>query len=299
MGKAEESHIPDLILGLESKREALADSVDHTLIKMGQANPEKVVPSLVAAVEKNTDPLMVNALRVIEKIGPKAHESLPRLAEFFPKCDPRLRPKLVEVVVRLDRKGDVALPLLANALKDKQARTRLEALMCLNRYPGRLPEMLDPLMDSLFDAQTRNRRLALSVIRMMGNKGEPAVPALIRILTKDSDIAIRMDVLNVLGGFCPPPQTVMEAVGQTLKDPQTPVKEGALRALHRMGSCTVQPVLETLAKALASEEDPSFKKQLQNQINYLQDQEIKKKLQDPKGAAPKKPTASAAPASSN
>ncbi len=294
LGKADASHVPDLILGLESKREALADSVEHTLIKMGQAQPDQVVPSLVEAAEKNAEPLTANVLRVMKRIGPKAPEVLPKLAELYPKCDPRLRPLLLEVVVSLDRQGDTALPLLALGLKDKEVRTRQEALLWLNRYSQRVHEIMDSIVDCLYDPMMRNRKLALNVIRTMGNRGEKAVPHLLK-LAKDKDIGIRIQVIDLLGAFYPAPEGVLETLGEALKDPQREVKSRALRSLQRVGTNNPEPVIKVLAKALAGEEDPAVKAEIENALRFLQDRAVRLALDGKSDSDTKKPDASAPP----
>ena len=308
MGKARDSDVPQLVAGLDSNREALNDSAEKALLKMGKLEPNKVVPDLAQALSQDREPLSANALRVIRDLGPKAAEGLSHLTEFFPKADPRIRPLLLQTIVRLDEKGDAALPLLQSALKGDDQRLKVEALLNVNRYSAKAPELLDALIGCLQAPESRIRQLAFAIIHAMGQRGERAIPALIAMLKDpgkggDGDLAkpkangkgddkeltnMKFLAIDMLASYRPAPDAVFDAEEHVLYDPDPSVRTRAVMALQRLGAASPKVVISILAKAKANEQDANVKRQMEGVIDQLQKLAVSNALKEQDNTAKKK-----------
>ncbi len=308
MGKARDSDVPQLVAGLDSNREALSDSAEKALLKIGKSGPDKVVPALAQALSQGHELLSTNALRVIRDLGPKAAEGLSRLTEFFPKSDARIRPLLLQTIVRLDEKGDAALPLLQSALKGDDLRLKVEALLNVPRYSARAPELLDALIACLQASESRVKQLAFSIIRGMGQRGEKAIPAIVAMLKEtgkggdgdlnrpkvngkdyDRDLTnMKFMAIDMLAGYKPAPDAVFDAEESVLHDPAPHVRTRAVMALQRLGADSPKVVISILAKAMASEQDDSVKRQMEGVINQLQKLAVSNALKEQDNTAKQK-----------
>lgn len=101
----------------------------------------------------------------------------------------------------LFRRRDESMPALAAALDSGSARTRLEAVRCLERVGRDEPSALDPatlaLALSLKDAETGVRTMAARALGRAGERASEALPHL-REAVEDPDPEVRREVAKTL-----------------------------------------------------------------------------------------------------
>ncbi len=89
--------------------------------------------------------------------------------------------------------GEPAVPVLVNALHDKEEFVRKQAVIALGRIKS--PEAIDPLIEMLKDQDWFTRLTAAAALEAIGHeRGRDAI----RPLLKDSDMVVRMRVERIL-----------------------------------------------------------------------------------------------------
>ncbi len=149
--------------------------------------------------------------------------------------------------------------ILVNALKDKDAQVRkyaadalekLEIREKLDIVAGKVEqgEMLEKIraIYALIDLKGENVNALLvkalkdpsedvraAAVRVLGGKGEGAIPALVEALKDDQSPIVVRGVVEALGNF--EDQRLLGALMGALRNPDTGVVERALEAISRLG----------------------------------------------------------------
>lgn len=230
IGNADESVIPTLLRGLASKEKATARLAGRVLGKMGKKNPDKLLPIMMEALDKQEEPLTGYAVQILRAMKSAAIPALPKIAALYDTADPETRLDIVDAVTMIDKSGDHAIPILLKALKADDPLDRKEALLGLLRYRKKSDQYLDHLLAALNDKNLDNRMLAIGVVRGIKNKSPKIVSALIK-LTHDSDPRVRMAATRALRAFNPPPKEVIQALIALSRDKDHRVGRSAVLAL--------------------------------------------------------------------
>jgi HEAT repeat protein len=249
-----------LFEALGSDTKVTAKAAGKALVKLGQKEPAKILPGLIKLLEENKEPSVKNVLRILRRLKYKAVSVLPQIARAYDTVDPKNRWRIIETIVAIDKKGDVAVPVVAKALKDPDSFTRREALLGLMRYRSRLNLYADNILEALKDEEMDNRMVAIGLLRSLGVKADKAVPELIR-LTKDPAVRMRRAAVRALSTFSPPTEAVLKALGESLKDPNDKVRIAAVHALRLLGQTDAEKVAPILEKARSADQ-PERVKQL-------------------------------------
>jgi len=268
MGHVDEKTGPILFESLASETEATAKAARKALFKLGKKEPEKVLPGLAKILEDSKEPGAKNALKVLRRLRLKAVPVLPQIARAYDKIDPENRWRVIETVVTIDKKGDVAAPVLSKALKDSDSFIRREALLGLMRYRSRLNLYLDDILEALKDDEMENRLVAIGLIRSLGRKADKAVPELIR-LTKDPADRMRRTAARSLSIFSPPKEEVLKALDESLKDSDDKVRVAAVYSLRRLGLTDAEKVVPILENARAADQSAKVKRVIKSALRSL------------------------------
>ena len=272
MGKADDSAIPGLMAALGSKEDATAKAAGLALSNMGTESQEKLVPSLIEALNSSEEPLVSNTLKVLRQMKGQARLILPEVAEKYEKVDPKNRLAVLQTANELDVTGEYALPICLKALEDKDPIVRKRALMGALRYRSRLNDFMEQFVKCLEDSEEENRLLAIGIIKGLGNKAVPAIPSLIA-LANEGTPRVRVSALSSLGAFTPPSEEVIGVLDTGLRDSDEKVKMAALSTLRTVGQRNPGAVIPILEKALEAEKEQRAKRSIVTVLDSLKKKE--------------------------
>jgi HEAT repeat protein len=261
MGKSDDSAIPALVGALGSKEDATARASGLALSNMGTESQEKLVPSLIEALNSSEEPLVSNTLKVLRQMKGQAPRILPEVAEKYEKVDPKNRLAVLKTANELDDTGEYALSICLKALEDKDPIVRKGALMGALRYRSRLNDFMEQFVKCLQDSEEENRLLAIGIVKGLGNKAVPAIPSLIA-LAKEGTPRVRVSALSSLGAFTPPSEEVIGVLDTGLKDSDEKVKMAALSTLRTVGQSNPGAVIPILEKTLEAEKEQTTKRSI-------------------------------------
>ncbi len=173
-------------------------------------------PVLRAALDQEADAITrARILFAFGEMGDAAREALPSAHEALEDEDLEVRASAASAVWRIEKRPDVALPVLAEAVRSdlhRFWRTRVAA--CLAE---------------------------------MGTAARPAAAAL-RHTSGEDDAVLASAALDALAKVDPGPAASLAELTAELRLPDEPARCGAALALGRAGAVAVAPLLEALTK---------------------------------------------------
>jgi len=268
MGKADDSAIPALMGALGSEEDTTARAAGLALSNMGTESQEKIIPSLIEALNSSEEPLVSNTLKVLRQMKGQALRILPEVAEKYEKVDPKNRLAVLQTANELDVTGEYALPICLKALEDKDPTVRKRALIGALRYRSRLNDFMEQFVKCLQDSEEENRLLAIGIVKGLGNKAVSAIPSLIA-LAKEGTPRGRVSALSSLGAFTPPSEEVIGVLETGLRDSDEKVKMAALSTLRTVGQSNPGAVIPILEKALEAEKQEKTKRSIVAALDSL------------------------------
>ena len=254
MGKVDDSVIPTLLTAIGNKDKTTAKAAGRVLSAIAPTKSDKVLPGLTELLDKDQEPGVSNALKVLRFMKAAAAPALPKISSLYDKSDAHVRLEILGALSSIDSKGDQALPVLVKALKAHDIMVRKEALLGVIRYRTKVDVFLEPLTESMKEGDLENRLLAIGIVRGLGQQGLKAVPTL-TALTDDPNVRVRSSAIGVLATFRPPPEDVLETFGRKLKDSQPAVRLAAVGALRQIGYVYPEKVTGLLESALKDEKN--------------------------------------------
>jgi HEAT repeat protein len=180
------------------------------------AADEPGVPALMKILE---DPAAkVDAKRDacarLARLGPAARPALGALIKLAVSDDPRLRSAGVEAVGLIGEDFERAVPILIQALKDREVAIRDKASLALSRMGlAVIPELIKATRDE--NALTRAG--ALAALSYFGGEAQAAAPAIFDALRDQDEMVYRMTCIALREMKLPGP-AVPKALLKTLED---------------------------------------------------------------------------------
>ncbi len=267
LGQMDSSVIPTLMTALGSEKDTTVRAAVKVLRSLGEEKQQEILPALLEILDKKQLPAAVNSVKVLRGMKSHAAEVLPRIAALYPNVKAQDRREIIEAVTAIDAQGDVAIPLLIEALKEPFPPDRREALLGLMKFKPRADLFLDALIDEFKETDLDNRLLVINIVRGLGPQGEKAIPAM-KALTDDKEPQVRIAAVNSLAGFGPLPG-VIDTIGKLLKDPDIRVKMASIGVLGRLGQAKPELVVPVLQSALESENNGAAKQSMTNVLKIL------------------------------
>lgn len=268
LGKRDKSSIPVLIEAIEGEDQTTAKVAVRLLGLIGAKSPKEAVPPLVEILKKRKDPAVGNAIRVLRRMRSRAAPALPHIAALYDEGSTARRLEVLRAVAAIDRKGDLALPTLIKALGDPEAKVRKAALLSLLSFRSKSDSFLQPLITELKDDNADNRLMALGIIRGLGAKAAPAIPAVIS-LTKDPVQKVQTAAISALGSFRPPTPEIIQALEQAIESENRSVRKVSVTAFRRIGFVEPEKVIPILEKAREVETDQAVKRSITSSLASL------------------------------
>ncbi len=137
----------------------------------------------------------------------------------------------LQAAYELPRFGEKAVPALVQCLQDESEMTRRNACYALNAVGS---AAVEPLRDVLKDSREYVRDNAAEALGDLGNKSEPAVPALVEMLG-DSSGSVRSHTIEALGTTSQSSSVAVPGLVKALEDENDGVRRNAVFALARIG----------------------------------------------------------------
>ena len=144
----------------------------------------------------------------------------------------------LQAAYELPRFGEGAVPALVQCLQDESEMTRRNACYALNAVGA---AAVEPLRDALKDSREYVRDNAAEALGDLGNKAEPAVPALVENLA-DTSGSVRSHTIEALGTTSQSSSIAVPGLVKALEDENGGVRQGAAFALARIGENAVDAV---------------------------------------------------------
>jgi predicted Zn finger-like uncharacterized protein len=252
MGPEGQLAVPRLIRALKDKDATLRNFAEAALNKIGVS--AKDIPTLVPLVNDTSLQVRLVGLQLLAKIGPEAQPALDGIVKLADDAEAKVREKATQAIGRIGTPSDhdAYMPVLAKALKDRDAAVRAAAAEAIATVP--LTEADVPTLAELL----RGNDLGLSragarALSKLGPKAKKAVPALIKAL-KGGDNALRAAALEALAGVGgADAKEALPEILPALKDNDPAIRRSAIAAVGGMGEDAKEAVAP-LAEALKDPE---------------------------------------------
>jgi HEAT repeat protein len=197
--------------------------------------------------------LLVPVLRAQEDGDPKKKKDgtqIPDGLKALQHPDSKVRYRAAETLAQLGPLAKFAVPELREALKDKNPLVRVkvaEALWKIDKTPS--AALLPVLLQALKDKDAEARAAAPAVIALFGGKARPAVPALVNALN-DKEFDVKLAAIAALGDLGPTAKDTAEDLLAMTKDKDFFLLEPFIgAALGNLGVGTLPALTKGLADA--------------------------------------------------
>jgi HEAT repeat protein len=261
LGKVDDSAIPTLIAAMGSKNETTAKAAGLALTEIGHEHPQKIVPGLVEILKRPEDPAVLQAVNALGRMKGQSVEALPYLAALYDHAPPQHRPQMLDALVTIDLKGQYAIPALVKTLDDPDPNLRREALIGLLRFRSETDAIIDPVIKAFRDSLEENRLLAVNIVRGLGPKGAPALPALVE-LGNDPYWQVRKVAIDTVAALNGTSQDVTNMLASKIGDEELRVRMAAVQALRRLGLTHPDEAAVLLRHALEKEPNENAKRSI-------------------------------------
>jgi HEAT repeat protein len=217
--------LPHLILLLKDPSAQVRSSGALAIGRFG-VRAEAAIPALVESLRAAPDHRCVEAATALGRIGDAA---VPALIDLLSLEDSNVRSGVAQAIHLHGRAPKSALSALIEALRTRDIDTRWVVVESLASVG---PQAVGPLTDALRDGDPRVRGGAAAVLAILGERAEPAIPALI----------------EALGNPIPPEDAYPPETPQVRGVPtsQKPAARGIYFTLASIGPSAISPLIEQL-----------------------------------------------------
>jgi hypothetical protein len=148
-----------------------------------------VVSELTRALKDPNEHLRLTAVQSLARIGPAAERAISALIAAFGDEDHDVRGAAVQALKNI-KPGAEALPILINALVDRDKIVRTTAALALSDFGPEADGAVQPLVANLVDTDAAVRVCMAHALGAVGPRAAAAIPALVDALN-DIDQAVR------------------------------------------------------------------------------------------------------------
>jgi HEAT repeat protein len=219
----------------ETSRAEGAQSPGAEHFRQNVVNP--AVENLVAAVSNQKSPkeMRLFAIQLVAGMGGDAEMAVPSLAQVLKERDGDLRLAALKALLAIGDKAKNAVPEVSSLLKDPNEGTRIVAASLLAKLGVEAKSAIPDLVDALGDRSQAVRANAIHALSSMGGEAKSAVPNLTQAL-EDRDPEVRTGAALALARMGSEAKSAVPTLMQILGEKDHEMQVNALRALGQMGS---------------------------------------------------------------
>ncbi|HMF17130.1 MAG TPA: HEAT repeat domain-containing protein, partial [Gemmataceae bacterium] len=239
--------LPVLLEALSNKNATLRMQAAHALAQT-RRETEKVLPILVEGLKNKDVSVRQQAVQALASMGNLAKEAAPALIDALRDQDINLRQQAVYALRNIQADPEIAVPALAKILKeDANNSVRIAAIQVLSQHGGRgLTHMLEALKDK--DAGVRQQ--AIWALQNVGGDAATIVPVLAKLLKEDKNDNVRVAVVQ--GLWRHGAKAIPVLIG-ALKDSNTTVRQQAVWSLQNVQGGDSAEIVAALKKVMKDE----------------------------------------------
>lgn len=243
MGPEAKEAIPALIQALADKSDPVRWRVREALRKIGRA----AVPALARALKDDYEVLRSEAALALAAMGPAAKDAIPALIEGLKGKDYGLQSSCSDALGNI---GPAAAPAVIDVFKDKRVHisARCHAATALAVIKPAPKAAVPVLVEALKEKDFLLRLAAVTGLGGMGPAAEEALPALKNAL-RDKSPEVRILIARVVARIGPSSVSVLL---QAMKDKHWRVRCAAIEGLSRIDpeAKDVRAITDALRKGL-------------------------------------------------
>ena len=215
------------------------------------AKAKSAVPVLIDLLKNDKDDLVrAAAARSLGHIAEPTSEAVPILAEAIVDKDVRVRRSAVRALVRIHPGPKIGLPLYVKALQSADPATVAEVIATA----GELGEKVVPGATAGLK-EPKARYWSLLILGSVGPAAKSAVPDVAALLA-DEQPEVRMQAAMTLGQIGPAATPAVSELVKALDDKEAAVRIGAAFALGKIGS---KDATKPLEKQMSGSGRPFFR----------------------------------------
>ena len=225
----------------QERGEEVPEFVEPTLVEKAGLDPEalkkaqqkQIIRLLISdlAVKEDRDRVLT-AVERLRKSGADAKRAVPALGRLLRQGDEEIASRAIAALQAI---GEVAVPVLAQALQAKRAELRQQAVQALAEIEGDLISVVPELVEALGDEESEVRKAAIAVLKRCGSRASAAVPSLIGILESQEEESLGRDAALALGAIGG--EAALQALRRVLEDGdrEKRIRLATLVALWQLG----------------------------------------------------------------
>ena len=242
LGKIGPVAIPPLTKALEDENRNVRRGAAQGLGHIGEP-ASKAAGALAEALRKDDERFFrQTVLWTLGRVKPSGKAPVAGLLEVIRGKNPVFRKQATDILGQL---GKEAVPLLLEALGDKDAAVRASVVAALKNIGPEPKTVIEPLTAIIKNGDSPGRTDALAVLEHLQQGAKPAMATLAASL-RDGNKDVRASAAKALGKVGP---DALPLLGEALEDRNGDAREGALQALGVMGAAGKE-ALPALLKAL-------------------------------------------------
>lgn len=184
-------------------------------------------------------PVREKAAYTLTKVGPAVREVLPSLMKAIRTNATSAKRSCTNAAYSfylhnaVSQAGSDAVPVLLDALKDRNTEVRIKAMEILAKVAT--PDSLSILAKAMYDAEPLIRKYAIEGIGKVKMVSRHTLDGVVSALT-DEDFEVRAEAAMALGKLGVNSTNVLDALNEALKDRDENVRLQAYEALKELGS---------------------------------------------------------------
>ena len=244
--------LPILVDALKHDNEELRIQAAFAMAQTGR-EVNKLLPFFKEGLKSKVVRARLQSLQGLAMMHQHAAPAGAEIIEALADADAEVRLQAVRTLQSVPADAEAAVKGLAKLFKDDKGQgTRIAIVQIMPRYQAKaMPLLLEAIKDK--DAQVRQQ----AVWAMQNTQGDlSAYHKEISALIKDKDVNVRANLINLLGRTG---EKGVQQLGEMLSDPEWQVRWQAVIALQNSGKNVIK-VLPALIKAL-SDENPNVRSQ--------------------------------------
>lgn len=240
LGKINLEALDTLLAALKNPNADVRAQAAGQLGLLGYRDKRVVVP-LVDALRDPEDDVRKQAGWALQQLLPDARLVIPGARLALTDANPETR---FNTVSFLSLQGPAAVPLLVEAIKDKDEKVQVQAVKALHELKVDNDYLKSSVLPLLKEADPLVRRNAVSVLHRCGL---PALEPLFGAL-KDSDVKVRQQAIQAVTTIPGDEKLLVPVLTEALEDDDPFVRGRATAALGRTGGVRALPQLQQSLK---------------------------------------------------